>query len=110
MKQASSTAVGQLNLYKVRLQGEHGCTVGLPKDVCLALGMAPGQSFVTVRAVGPCLVIARATDVASEESKLSEADAQVSEMIAAWLQSRGEKLYRIAPVGDGDKTNYEGAI
>jgi hypothetical protein len=78
-------------IYKVRLQGEHGAALGLPKDVCLTLGMAPGVSYVAVRAIGPCLVITRAVDVSSPESQLSEADAEFERAIAAWMDRKGEK-------------------
>jgi hypothetical protein len=80
--------IDDVKLYKLRVTGE-GVTVGLPKDVCLALGMAPGTSFVAVRAVGPCLVITRATDIASLESRVSEADAEFERAIAAWMERKG---------------------
>jgi hypothetical protein len=81
-------AIGDVAIYKVRLQGEHGVALGLPKDVCLSLGMAPGQSYVAVRAVGPCLVITRATDVSSADSRLIEADAEIERAIAVWVRRK----------------------
>lgn len=83
-KDGARNTIGEPAIYKVRLQGQHGAAIGLPKDVCLALGMAPGQSFVAVRAVGPCLVITRATDVSSPESRTADADAELERAIAAW--------------------------
>lgn len=83
-KDGARNTIGEPAIYKVRLQGQHGVAIGLPKDVCLALGMAPGQSFVAVRAVGPCLVITRATDVSSAESQVAEADAELAAAIMAW--------------------------
>lgn len=76
--------IGEIPCYKLRLQGEHGVAIGLPKDVCLALGMAPGQSFVAVRAIGPCLVLSRATDVSSADSIVAEADTELERAIVAW--------------------------
>lgn len=84
MSHTATPAIGGINIYKVRLAGEHGCTVALPKDVCLALGMVPGQAFVAVRAVGPCLVISRATDVSSDEARAAEADGAVAGLIEVW--------------------------
>ena len=81
--------VGSIAIYKIRISGRDGLAIGLPKDVCLALGMAPGGPFLAVRQVGPCLVISRVTEAASAESRLSEADAQTAELVAAWQREKG---------------------
>lgn len=104
MSENSSSApadnqLGELKLYKLR----PGYSVALPKDACLALGMRPGTTFLAIRAIGPCLVISRATDVSSDESRLEEADGAIERMIGEWLESKGQKLYRIAPCGDAVK-------
>jgi len=54
----------------------------LPKDLCLELGLT-SANFLSIRAVGPCLVISRARDVSDTESIAREADEALAALVAA---------------------------
>jgi len=65
--------------------------LALPKDLCLELGFTPATAFVTIRAVGPCIVIARATNVATPESRAAEADRALAALITAAAENGQRK-------------------
>lgn len=72
---------------KLRRSTSGSYQLTLPREMCLALEMSPSACFVTIRAVGPCIVISKATDVAGPDTIEREANEALAALVKSVVAS-----------------------
>lgn len=77
-------AISHEGIHVVKIQRNgRGFVCSIPKEIAEELGLLPGAGFLSVRAIGECIVISQAKDV-SPEGLPAEADENFRNAMAAF--------------------------
>lgn len=81
---ATQTKIAEdVHMVKLRVSSDASYSVSVPKELAAEAGMCGGVNYVTVRRVGPCIVIALAKYAIPDDAK-RESDANVERAIEEW--------------------------